>query len=578
MRIGGLASGMDTDSMVKQLMKAENMKVDNVKAEKLILEWRKESLNSLNKDFANFILDTKKDLGYNELGIKGSLDWIKTASSSKESVGTATAGKGALGGKHTVHVEKLAEGISGISNTKIKESDWDAKRSVEPEDSGIAAFNFKINGKEIKVSATDSLANIAKKINSSGAGVQASYDSTLEMFFIRTEKEGIDPETKVEFTFDQTNEKGEEDTAQTAINKNGLEAFLDTIKVDLKGFDNTGASKQTTLSINSLGSDILGAEGEVAYNNIVVKTKSNQFELNGVKFNVIDKGDFIVTVTDNADDIVDKVKSFVENYNKIIDKAGSLLNEKQNKSYKPLTDEQREAMSDKEVELWDKRAKSGIIKGDGDVSRMLSSLRSDLYRTVDNASGIFKHIGDIGITTQGYKAGGVGGQLQIDEKKLRDAISRDADGVIEVLFNEDVDYASKDDAQLAKENDINGKNKLDIKRSNSGLFTRIFDNLTLGMKDIISKSGPGEESDLFRKVKSNILIDFVKKGGRYSGKGSVSDLEDDMFKYTKKIDDLNEYLFRKENSYYAKFTAMEKVMQRASAQSGWLSQQFGGGN
>jgi flagellar hook-associated protein 2 len=90
-----------------------------------------------------------------------------------------------------------------------------------------------------------------------------------------------------------------------------------------------------------------------------------------------------------------------------------------------------------------------------------------------------------------------------------------------------------------------------------------------GMKSIIDKSGPGADSDLFRNVKSNMLLDFV------TTKSSISDIDKSISEMNRKIDDLNVLLAKKEDSYYAKFTQMEKYMQQMSSQSGWLSQQFG---
>ena len=65
-------------------------------------------------------------------------------------------------------------------------------------------------------------------------------------------------------------------------------------------------------------------------------------------------------------------------------------------------------------------------------------------------------------------------------------------------------------------------------KENNGIFTNIYDNLIDGMKSIIDKSGTGEEADLFRNVKSNMLIDFVTK------KSSISDLDKEVLEMNKK--------------------------------------------
>ena len=63
MRITGLASGIDTEEMIEKLMQAEKVKVDRVEQDKQIALWRQEMYNDVNKDFVNFILNSRKDFG-----------------------------------------------------------------------------------------------------------------------------------------------------------------------------------------------------------------------------------------------------------------------------------------------------------------------------------------------------------------------------------------------------------------------------------------------------------------------------------------------------------------------------------
>lgn len=117
------------------------------------------------------------------------------------------------------------------------------------------------------------------------------------------------------------------------------------------------------------------------------------------------------------------------------------------------------------------------------------------------------------------------------------------------------------------EKDLSGE-QIRAKRQQSGVVTRLYDNLISGMQDIIEKSGTGEDSNIYRNVKSNMLIEFVTKHG------SISTIDKDVLQLEKRIDDLNDYLIRKENSYYSQFAAMEKAISRMNQQSMWLMQQF----
>ena len=54
-RIGGLASGMDIEGIVNDLMRVERIRVDKVSQDKTLLEWTREAYNDINKKFASFI-------------------------------------------------------------------------------------------------------------------------------------------------------------------------------------------------------------------------------------------------------------------------------------------------------------------------------------------------------------------------------------------------------------------------------------------------------------------------------------------------------------------------------------------
>lgn len=208
-------------------------------------------------------------------------------------------------------------------------------------------------------------------------------------------------------------------------------------------------------------------------------------------------------------------------------------------------------MDREDIELWEEKAKSGLLRSDDLISRTMLRIRQSLYEKSDGMEGAFSLITEIGITTGEYSVGNVGGKLVIDEEKLKSAIAKDPNGVMELLF---------------KESRVDGDGNKQV----GGIVTRVYDNLIAGMEDIIKKSGTGGENDLYRSVKSNILIDFVTEYG------SISSLEKDVLQFSRRIDDLNEILFRKENDYYAKFAAMERAIARMNQQSMWLMDQFMG--
>ena len=115
MRIGGLASGMDIDQLVNDLMRAERTQVDKVAQNKELLSWRQEAYQETNRLFANFILDTKKELGLTKTTTSGallsssvnSLDWVKIAALSNEKVASVQTNANAVTGSYDLNVHHL---------------------------------------------------------------------------------------------------------------------------------------------------------------------------------------------------------------------------------------------------------------------------------------------------------------------------------------------------------------------------------------------------------------------------------------------------------------------------------------
>ncbi len=213
-------------------------------------------------------------------------------------------------------------------------------------------------------------------------------------------------------------------------------------------------------------------------------------------------------------------------------------------------------MEKEDIELWEEKAKSGLLRSDDLINRTMLNIRRSLYEKSAGIEGSYQLITEIGISTEKYARGSAGGKLVIDEQKLKDAIAKDPEGVMELLFKE---------SNIDNVVEIDGKEVAQV----GGIVTRVYENLMAGMEDIIKKSGTGENAELYRGgVKPNILLEFVSE---YS---SISLLDKDILQYSRRIDDLNEMLFRKENQYYAKFAAMEKAISRMNSQSMWMMQQF----
>jgi flagellar hook-associated protein 2 len=557
MRISGIASGFDTDAMVKSMMAVERMKVDRFEKSKQLALWKQESYNTMNKAFANFILNTQKDMGLKKTGSTGTItnssyknvDYVKKATSSNEAAATVTSSGKAINGKFSFEVEKLATNASFVSK-EIKSTDTFGKE---------LKLKLSESGKEIKVENVDgsdiTMKDIVKAINDSKQGVTALYNTDVN-------NNGV--------LVLQTNEIGSQ------------------ANIDLKV---TSESQESLTFLSNIGwtTEVKGDNSKIKMNGVVLEYKTNNINLNGVDIELKAEktGPITINVSTNTEGIMEKIAKLVKDYNDLVDLASLSVSEKAYPGYQPLTAEERKAMSESDVKLWDEKAKSGLLNRDETIQRTLQSIRNDLYKTVEGLDPEFNHITKIGITTEKYSRGSAGGKLVIDTDKLKAAVEANPDAVMDLLFKEGPKkpYSESKPNEKDYEGDPEGynaalktyeeglrvyeKTENANRKANNGIFTNIYENLITGMKSIIDKSGPGQDSDLLRGVKSNILIDFV------TTKSSISDIDKSVQEMNRQMDNLNILLAKKEDSYYAKFTAMEKAMHQMNSQSGWLAQQFG---
>ena len=472
-RFSGIASGLDTESIVRQLMQVERMKVDRYAQQKQTLEWKRDNYRDINTK-----LLALRNSAF-DMQLQGSFLGKKTTSSDETTL-QATANSSAVEGRFEIVVKQLASGIS-------KEFDYTQDKGIV-NDKLVAGGSFKLNGVEINLDAGDNMASIAAKINrvADKTNVKATYDTDKNLFYLMTTKTG----------------------SEAAINISDSQ-FSD---VSFLQNDSFGSGQNAIITFNG-GMDIEFA--------------SNQFTFNNINFNLkkADPGATVnLVVESDLDAVVDKIKAFVENYNSVMEKIDGKLTEKRYRDFAPLTDEQKADMKESDIEKWEEMARSGLLSGD----TLLSGLYSDIRMSTSSAvagEGKYRTFSSIGITTLAWYDHG---KLYIDEDKLRNALTEDMDGVIK-LFT-----ASKE------------KDGMD------GIATRLYSTVNQGMKSITEKAG------------------------------SASSLVDQSF-LGKEIDDVNDrirqmedYLIRVEERYWAQFTAMESALQQMQSQSDWLTAQLGG--
>jgi flagellar hook-associated protein 2 len=521
MRIGGLASGMDIDTLVKDLMKAERIPLDKLSQKKTLLEWQRDDYRAMNKllaDFDNLIFDGV---------MKQSTFLQKKVTSTNEAAVSATATGASSNFTSRIKVTELATARSWISGTI---QDTNPSTAIAKKDEKLNTITFSNNNKNyitpfdlkfniqkpggsmdttntitVKIDPTvDTLDSIAKKISNSGLGVSAFYDGTSGKFVMTNNSTGAGAEIKV----------ADATTSEffTSLNYSSATAGSNLDDGRLNGAGTTNGSNAKF--------DLNGLTG--------MESISNTVSVAGVKYVLkqTTSSEVVISSSTDTDAIVDSVVKFVDQYNKTIEAINDELSESRFRGYPPLTDEQRKGLSEKEAELWDEKAKSGMLRGDSILSGGLNTIRQELYSNISTGDINYNHLSKIGITTSSNFRDK--GKLKIEETELRKALETNPDAVMKMFTGDST-------------NNI------------PGIASKLRETIEKTVKKIELKAGNPSRTNAQFTIGHEIM---------------------DM---DKRISNFQDRLVQVENRYWRQFQAMESAIQRSNQQAAYLMQQFGGG-
>lgn len=352
-RMTGLISGLDTDAVVQQLVSAKSVKVTKKKNQQKKLEWKQEKWKSMNSQVYNFFkgkLDTfTMTSAFNEKG-------AKVADSA---VASATAASSAVTGSHSLEVISLAQSsyLTGAALTGDKYADASSKIGS----AGTIKITYKGQEKTIDISDDTSLSGIASKI-SSETGLTASYDAKNQRFFISGDSNDF------EISGDLANSLG--------------------INVDSDG--------------NSAGNYLKGAKAEITLDGATYTSDKNTFEINGLTINATKEGSSTITVDKDVDAVYNKIVAFFDEYNTIINAMDKAYNADAAKGYDVLTDEQKDALSDKEVEDWENKIKDSLLRRDKNLGDVIDIFKDAMSYSYTDSSGTKYTLADFGMGTLSY--------------------------------------------------------------------------------------------------------------------------------------------------------------------------------
>ena len=274
---------------------------------------------------------------------------------------------------------------------------------------------------------------------------------------------------------------------------------------------------------------IEAADSIVQVNGATLTSSNTTLDVNGLSLNLVSASDreVKVTVSNDSTAVYDAIKDFVEQYNSALSEMNKYYYADSARGYDPLTDDQKEAMSDEEVEKWETKIKDSLLRRDSTLSGILETFRTSLTGiTVKASDGKTYSLANLGITTgKDYKEYGL---LHIKGDE------------------DDTDYA---DSENTLQSMINSD------------------------PDIVMEVMSGIASNLYNNINKKISTTTTMKSALsfYNDK----EMTKQMTQYKKDIKSWETKLSDMEDRYYKQFSAMETALSKLQSQQNSLASYLG---
>lgn len=297
-------------------------------------------------------------------------------------------------------------------------------------------------------------------------------------------------------------------------------------------------ANNTSIEYNTDARKIDGCDSEIYLNGIKYTGSSNSYSINGLNITAqvvtdtdgkaSDANAISITTSTDTQGIYDKIKDFLSQYNSLINEITSLYNADSAKGYEPLTDDEKDAMSDTEVEKWEQKIKDSLLRRDDNLESLMSAMTSAMSGAVE-VNGKKMYLSNFGIKTLGYLNAPANQQnaYHIDGDEDDANSSGNADKLMTAITNDP-------DTVI---------------------------NFMQGLADNLYKS-------VHTKMQSSSLSSIYTV---YNDKEMASEYSD----YTDLIKKWEEKLQDKEDYYYKKFSSMETALSKLNSQTSSLSGLFG---
>lgn len=387
------------------------------------------------------------------------------------------------------------------ASNKINSGSTLSDLGFKPEADGT--YKLNINGTEISLDKKSTISSMMSAVNKSAAGVTMTYSSLTNSFTLESKEFGG---------------AGKVEVGDTSLGRSlGL--------VDDNGTVGASEGQNAIFEINGQ---------EVYLNDNTYTLDGNTFTFND---NMTIGETYTVNIAKDSTTVKDALKKFVESYNKLIDDVYGYIGKSPAKdddgnTYEPLTNAEKDEMSEDEITKWEEKAKQGVLYNDSTVSTVMSQMRSALYTNVTLDDGSKFGIYNLGIKTSSEWS--EHGKLQIDENAFDKAFENNEDAIIKL-------FTDSDTGMMKKLNSV-----IDGAVKSSGAVN------TRGT--LVRKAG---------KADSSVTTD--------------STIYKEMVKMQDRLKELQDRYDTKEEYWWKVFTNMETAMADLNSQTSYISSYLGTG-
>lgn len=565
MRVSGINSGLDTDSIVQELVSAYNTKTEKYQKEQTKLSWKQEIWKGLN---------TKVYSLYNNVGkLRFSSAYsTKKTTSSDTTKATVSASSNAVNGTQKLHV--LATAQSGYltgGKLSLREEVTDADGTTKLQDvkgavkaeTKLSELGFTGDEASLNINTTDEDGNAVTKTVSltkdstiqdvvnalKDNGLNASFDANNGRIFVSSKNTGKAADFSLSSATTKLVEKKDADgnvikdsngkPEMESVTLSGEEQVASKKLIGLLGLDTDSSN-----TYGNKAAKIDGRDAVIALNGVKYTNTNNDFAINGLNISVNGVTDDVadpdstdlsslndstaisINTTTDSQGIYDTVKDFLTEYNNIINEITKLYNADSAGSYEPLTDDEKDKMSDTEIEKWETKIKDSLLRRDSSLSSVMNTMMTSMSQPIE-INGKSYSLSSFGIQTLGYLNAAENEQnaYHIDgdeddentsgnQDKLMAAITSDPDTVIEFMKQLSTNLYKSIDDQM-QSNDLRSRYKI----YNDKEMDKQYRNLTKTIKEWESKVS--DKEDYYYKQFSNMETALAKLQSQTSSISSM---------------------------------------------------------